>query len=190
MNESCFILFDTEYTAWEGSQARNWSYSWEHRELIYISALKVKNENNTLIILDRFDYYIKPNINKILSDYIINLTGITQQLIDSASSILEVLEKFYDFSENLNLYSYGNDYYEIKENIILNKLDPKFYDWSTNFYDIKIIYEKYNINTSNYSSGTVYKSLNIIPEKNVKIHDASWDTYSLFITLKKIKEEN
>ena len=40
MIPSKFILFDTEFTAWEGSQNRNWSLCWEHRELISISALK------------------------------------------------------------------------------------------------------------------------------------------------------
>ena len=29
-----FVIYDTEYTAWEGSLARNWSGPNEHRELL------------------------------------------------------------------------------------------------------------------------------------------------------------
>ena len=65
-----YILFDTEFTAWEGSQKRNWSNDNEYREIIQISALKIKNSK----ILDKLNIYVKPCINKILSDYIINLT--------------------------------------------------------------------------------------------------------------------
>lgn len=79
MIPSNFILFDTEFTAWQGSQERNWSLCWEYKELISISALKVENKNNKLIIVDKFTCYIKPRKNVLLSDYIINLTGITQQ---------------------------------------------------------------------------------------------------------------
>lgn len=37
-----FIIFDTEYTAWEGSNERNWSEGWEEKELVKIAAMKVK----------------------------------------------------------------------------------------------------------------------------------------------------
>ena len=30
-----FVLWDTEYTSWQGAQARNWSLPGEHRELIH-----------------------------------------------------------------------------------------------------------------------------------------------------------
>ena len=34
------IIFDTEFTAWEGSAQRNWSFDWEYREIIQIAAVK------------------------------------------------------------------------------------------------------------------------------------------------------
>ena len=42
----------------------------------------------------------------------------------------------------------------------------------------------------NFQNFTVYPISKESDFEYVKIHDASWDTYSLFITLKKIIEEN
>jgi len=42
-----FIIFDTEFTSWKGSQERNWKNSpdpnlTEYKELVMIGAIKVK----------------------------------------------------------------------------------------------------------------------------------------------------
>ncbi len=183
-----FILFDTEFTAWEGSQKRNWSLEWEHRELISVSALKVELKENNLSIIEKFNCLIIPSINYRLSDYIMNLTGIKQVDIEKDGiSFKKFIEKFYKFSDNLNLYSYGNDYIEIEENLKLNKIEClKYYNWKERFYDITIFFKQYSINTRNYSSGTVYKHFNIKSEKEISVHDAEWDTYSLYLTIKHI----
>ena len=187
MKSRYFILFDTEYTAWEGSQERNWSYDYEYKELICISALKINNKNNKLNIVDKFNCYIKPTINPLLSDYIINLTGITQNTIDiHGISFKNAIKKFYKFCNTNKIYSYGNDYNEIKINLELNNISSLsiYYKWECKFFDIRTIFELYNINTNKYSSGTIYKSVKLIPDKKINIHDSQWDTYSLFITLK------
>ena len=181
-----FILFDTEFTAWEGSQERNWSLEWEHRELISVSALKVELKENKLSIIEKFNCLIIPSINYRLSDYIMNLTGIKQIDIEKEGiSFKEFIEKFYKFSDNLNLYSYGNDYVEIEENLNLNLIKTKkYYDWKNKFFDICVFLKKNSIDTTKYTSGTVYKHFNIKPEKEIKVHDAEWDTYSLYLTIK------
>ena len=68
-----YILFDTEFTAWKNSQKENWSNPNEYREIIQISAFKINNNR----IIDTLNIYVKPKINKKLSNYIIKLTGIT-----------------------------------------------------------------------------------------------------------------
>ena len=189
MISKTFILFDTEFTAWKGSQLRNWSLYWEHKELISISALKIKQIKNKLEIIDKFNCYIQPRINKQLSDYIIDLTGITQQKIDIQGVDFKIaIKKFYKFSENLQLYSYGNDYKIIQENLDLYKIPPdsKYRLWNNSFFDIRTIFEFYNINTSKYTSGTIYKHFKLKPTQNIKIHDPEWDTYSMYLTLQYI----
>ena len=113
------ILFDTEFTAWKGSQERNWSKPNEHREIIQISAYKIKDFK----IIDTLNIYIKPKINKTLSRYITKLTGITNYKINkSGISFKKAINKLYNFSKYYNLYSYGNDWCVIKENLKLNNI--------------------------------------------------------------------
>ena len=186
MDFSNFIIFDTEYTSWEGSQERNWSLDYEYKEIICISALKINNINNKLTVVDKFNYYVKPIINPKLSDYIINLTNITQDIIDTqAYDFIQVLEKFYIFCENYNIYSYGNDYIELNINMKLNNInsDSKYYAWENKFHNIRPFFEDHNINTSKYTSGSVYKSVQLVPKENIQIHNSLWDAYSIFITI-------
>ena len=63
-----FILFDAKFTC------ENNIY-----EIINLHALKINYKNNNLIIIDKFDYYIKPIINPILSIQTIHNTNITKQ---------------------------------------------------------------------------------------------------------------
>ena len=63
-----YIVFDTEFTSWEGSMENNWSREGEHRELVQIGALKISDGK----IIDKLDILVKPQINPILSDYFEN----------------------------------------------------------------------------------------------------------------------
>jgi len=95
-----FILFDTEFTSWEGSMQRMWSKEWEERELVQISAIYVE-DLNTLNQTKFFSVYTKPQINPKLSDYFINLTGIDQITIDNYGlTIEEGIKQFCDFSKD------------------------------------------------------------------------------------------
>ena len=68
--EKSFIIYDTEFTAWPGSQERNWNLPNEHRELVAIGALKIKKENDNYVIEDSIKILFIPKINCILSRYI------------------------------------------------------------------------------------------------------------------------
>ena len=92
-----FILYDTEYTSWEGSLQRLWSGEGEKRELVQISAILVK-DLRSLNGTEFFSIYTKPIINPILSNYFINLTGIKQSYIDKFGISLEGFKKFIEFS--------------------------------------------------------------------------------------------
>ena len=72
------VIFDTEFTAWEGSMQRQWSLDWEHREIIQIAAVKVELTLSGAQVVSSFNTLVKTVINPTLSDYIIQLTGIEQ----------------------------------------------------------------------------------------------------------------
>jgi len=188
-----FCLFDTEYTAWEGSQETKWSKYGEEKELIQLSALLLRKCKNHIFIVDQLNLFVKPKKNPKLSNYIIKLTGITnKKLFENGISFDEAMNKFYKFSTfsdtKIKIYSYGNDYSIIKENLNLNKYDKnhKYYDWETSFFDLKHILEKYNIPTSDYTSGTLYKYFNI--SETADVHNSEWDVLSMYYSLCKLLE--
>lgn len=74
-----FVIFDTEYTSCKGCQEHGWRGR-QQREIVQISAIRVSND---LRVLDTFNVLCRPSINPILSDYFVNLTGITNKQIQS-----------------------------------------------------------------------------------------------------------
>lgn len=188
-----FIIFDTEFTAWEGSMEREWSGENEYTELVQISAFKIKKKGNNIAITKKLNIYILPRINRNLSNYFIELTGITQETIDKRGlPFKQAMAIFYRFckdekDEKYPLYSMGNDYHIIKENLRLNSINKKsrFYKWEKKFHDITPFFSPY-VDTKLYSSGTLYRAFKIIPNSKVDVHNASWDCMSLFLSLKKV----
>ena len=65
-----YIVFDLEFTSWEGSMQRNWSGENEYKEIVQIAAIKVTDGK----ISDKLNILVKPNINPNLSDYFQKLT--------------------------------------------------------------------------------------------------------------------
>ena len=192
-----FIIFDTEFTAWEGSMQNNWSGENEHREIVQISALKIKKKENNIVITKKINIYVLPRINSNLSNYFIQLTGITQEIIEKKGiPFRKAMAIFYRFCKNEKdekypLYSMGNDYGVLKENLKLNSINKRsrFYKWEKKFHDIRPFFSPY-VDTNLYSSGTLYKAFKIIPNKSIEVHNASWDCLSLFLSLKKTIEIN
>lgn len=91
-----FVAFDTEWTAWEGSMARNWSAPGEYCELVQIGAVKL--DTATLTEIESLELIVRPRINPVLSDYFINLTGVTQDRVDAEGmDLVEAMERFAAF---------------------------------------------------------------------------------------------
>lgn len=180
--EKRFIIYDTEFTAWPGSQERNWNLPNEHRELVAIGALKIKKENNKYIIDNSLKILFVPRINNILSDYFVNLTSITNNEINKYGyDYQNGMKLFLDFCGNLNRYSYGNDYHIFEENYELYKLVNNLN--KNKFKDIRPYFNNFNINTNNYTSGSIYKHFKIKID-NEQIHDPLFDCLSIFKTIK------
>lgn len=75
------VVWDTEFTAWPGSQERGWTAPGEHRELVQIGAVAL-DATADLKEIATFERIIQPKINPRLSDYFVDLTGITQERVD------------------------------------------------------------------------------------------------------------
>lgn len=183
-----FVIFDTEYTSWEGSLERNWSNPNEYQEIVQIGAYKI---NQDFEIIDKLIIYVKPKLNN-LSDYFTNLTCITNKFIDeNGITFKEALEQFYIFCKNSkNIFMWGYDDKIMMKNIKYNQINNILYTtWiQNNMRDIKLFFNNF-LDTKNYNSGNVYKyfKLNINEHKE---HNALNDCYSIYISLKKILKNN
>ncbi|MBI1363840.1 MAG: exonuclease [Proteobacteria bacterium] len=177
------ILFDTEFTAWEGSWQRNWSGPGEHRELIQIGAVLVDADHG-FAELAHFDVFVKPTINPHLSAYITDLTGITQDMVDTQGfSVADALAQFAAFCGDRPVYSYGNDADVLAENCTLNTLTLSVP--AGGFHDVRTPLEAAGVKTSDYSSGTVHRAVGANMDGHV--HNALFDVRSIAAALRALR---
>jgi len=102
------VLYDLEYTAWEGSMVARWLRPGEFRELVQIGAVKIDTE--TLSPVAEFEILVRPRINKVLSDYFEKLTGITNAMIaERGVDFADAYHRFVDFAGGAPIFSFGRD---------------------------------------------------------------------------------
>lgn len=102
------IFLDTEFTAWAGSMERRWSGPGEHKEIVQIGAVAV--DALSLKELRSFEVLIRPIKNPLLSDYLVDLTRITnERLAREGVDFATGATRFLEFAADGQLYSYGRD---------------------------------------------------------------------------------
>jgi inhibitor of KinA sporulation pathway (predicted exonuclease) len=123
--EGQVVVFDLEWTAWEGSLARNWGGPGEFREVIQIGALSL--EAATFHPLESFAILVKPVFNPGLSDYIQELTGITNEDVQrDGMDYPEALEAFRVFLGDRMAFCNGRDGEVLEENSRLQGVQHPF----------------------------------------------------------------
>ena len=102
------ILLDTEFTAWRGSMERGWSGPGEYKEIVQIGAVALHAQS--LAEIGSFQILVRPVKNPVLSDYLVNLTRITNERIaQEGAEFATALSRFLSFAADRQLYSYGRD---------------------------------------------------------------------------------
>ena len=121
------VIFDSEWTTWEGAWKRRWSGPGEEREIVQIGMAKLA-DTPELEEIAHLEFLIKPQINPDLSDYFINLTGITQPMVDDAKIFPDALPRLIDFldSDVRVVHCFGSDGKVLHHNCQLNELDDPF----------------------------------------------------------------
>jgi inhibitor of KinA sporulation pathway (predicted exonuclease) len=176
------VLFDTEFTAWDGSKQRNWSLDWEHRELIQLAAVRVTISEDQALIVSSFNELIKPSINPQLSDYICDLTGIQQQVIDDMGVDFEsALQQFFQFCNQgkLAALSWGNDGKIIAENCALYRVKMPTFD--AGLHNLQILAQRLKLTGCDLSSGELAGANGI--ELSGHKHNALYDVRSIGLAL-------
>ena len=102
------VIFDLEFTAWEGSLARGWNGANEFKELVQIGAVNL--DAHSLKIIDEFEMLVRPRINPVLSDYLVALTGVTNERIAQRGVDFAVgYRAFLDFVGDADIWAFGRD---------------------------------------------------------------------------------
>ena len=184
IKERYIIIYDLEFTSWEGSLKRKWSGEDEFKEIVQIGAVKVDMSNENKIV-QTFEQLVKPKKNPILSHYFTNLTGINQiKLEKEGLAFIEAMGLFEDFIGNCRtLISNGLDMEVIQENCRLNSL--KFAFEHIKFIDIRPLFiEALYIDDSELVSSDLPNILNI--NVNLEKHSALYDAYAIAYALEKL----
>ena len=177
-----FILFDTEYTTWEGAAERNWSGPGEHKEIVQIGAVLVRADS--LCATGHLMFYVLPVINPKLSDFFIRLTGISQETVDtSGCSYSDALARFKGWAGETPLYSWGLDLRVMEGNAKL--IDTPFPFMVAPKTDIRSMFQAHGIDATKYHSSTIPRAFGEEPPPNG--HDALNDALSILQGLRALK---
>jgi inhibitor of KinA sporulation pathway (predicted exonuclease) len=85
-----YIIYDLEATCWENEfDARG-----KRREIIEIGGVLINEHGDTL---SRFESFVQPVVQPMLSDFCKNLTSITQVDVNQADKFPEVVQDFKDW---------------------------------------------------------------------------------------------
>lgn len=139
---STFVIYDTEYTAWKGSQENDWKRYGEYREIIEIGAVRASLCKNKIVVKEEFTVLVRPVKNPLLSGYIKKLCRISQRMIEERGVLFQhAWKRFLNFTKGANIVlSFGEDNIVIRENLKLNNV---FYKINKSYwFDYKKIFIK------------------------------------------------
>ena len=180
------MVFDLEFTSWPGSNERNWSLPNEDREIIQIGAVKIETTGDMREV-DSFQILVRPLKNPILSDYIVNLTEITQEKVEKEGILFPLaLSRFINFigEHPIDILSNGGDEEVIEENCQIHNIPfLSIFKKST---DLKIYFsEVLGISRNNCTSGMLPELFRL--NNHEKQHDALGDARSISQALRYLR---
>jgi inhibitor of KinA sporulation pathway (predicted exonuclease) len=112
------VIFDLEFTAWEGSMQHAWTRPGEFREIVQIGAVRLGPGN--LRPVDEFELLILPRLNPVLSGFFTELTGITNEdMAKRGVDFVTGYRAFLDFAAGAQLWAHGRDDLVIAANLQL-----------------------------------------------------------------------
>jgi inhibitor of KinA sporulation pathway (predicted exonuclease) len=112
------VVFDLEFTSWDGSLARRWLGPGEFKELVQIGAVAL--DARTLRETGSLDVLVKPRLNAVLSDYLQALTAITNADVAARGvDFLAAYTRFVEFAEGATIFAFGRDDLVFTDNIRL-----------------------------------------------------------------------
>jgi inhibitor of KinA sporulation pathway (predicted exonuclease) len=180
-----YTVIDLEWTSWKKNYygknlEKEKRKKWQKKEIIQIGAIKF---DKNYAIKDKLNLIIKPKINKKLSKHIIELTSITNKLIDKRGiNFLDGFKKLKRFSKKTFLFSNGDDGKILKLNLYYND----YINGAIKVVNIKKILEKKYKIPKNYLHSPKLKTYFGYKYIKKKAHNALYDCQSIIFAMKKM----
>lgn len=140
------------------------------RQVIQIAAICY--DHGTGKELKSFDTLVSPPFTKVLPEFFVELTGISQTDVSEQSILFpKALDQFIEFCDGIDIYTFDKDWLVLKQNCSYYKIDYPFE--SSPFVRIKDKLPKWGLPENEYSSGTLYKAagLNMTGHVHNALHD-------------------
>ena len=172
------VFYDTEFTTWEGAMERDWTGPGEYRELVQIGAVRFNLD--TLEELDEFLVLVKPKKNPVLSDFFVQLTGITNEdVAKNGLSFPDAYARFQKFLNGTPNACYGWDGKVMRENLAFNNMpaSEKDFDSANMGPWFKQVGGPYGIK-GKINSGKLAATVGA-PMKSIQEHNALHDSRSI-----------
>ncbi len=177
------VVYDLEFTAWEGSMANRWLRPGEFTELFQIGAVRVNAES--FAVEAEMDVLVRPRINPVLSGYFTSLTGITnEELAECGVDFTTAYRAFLEFADGCTTLAFGTDNLIFEDNLRLYGLHG--FDAPPPFVNLRPWFNAQGIETATLHSCDVGPVLGVAFEG--RQHNALADTHSLISGIKILLE--
>lgn len=181
------VIYDTEFTTWEGALQCGWSEPWMHRELVQIAAIRYRLDD--MSALDQLDVLVKPVINSELSDYFTQLTGVTQaDVAQHGLDFPDAHDRLCRFIGDTPAWAYGTDDEVVRENQHLHKMPQDFH--SLNIGPWFMEHGKPFGIVKGVNSGRLAKTLGIDAIEGAGEHNALYDVRSIAAAYRNLTQKH
>lgn len=166
------VVMDTEQVCWEDSLSTRAQGKGPVREVIQLAAITV--DTTTFKEISSFEVMVKPVFYPELSQFCIELTGITQERVDrEGKAFADAYTGWVNYVAGQSVMVYRADEDVMRENLAMhkdNRLVPEYFK-------CRAMLEACGINMEGINSGKIAKSFG--SEKFYREHDALADVRSM-----------
>ena len=167
--KNSFVVFDIETTGLDP----------ETCEITELGAVKVENG----VVTEKFQSFAKPS--EPIPENIVELTGITDEMVANAPSPKDVVYDFYNWSKGCIISGYNVIGFDIKFiRKVAEQIGVKF---DNEIIDTLIIARQSNLRLKNYKLGTVVDALGLTLENAHRAYNDAHATALVLMELHKIK---
>ncbi|SOD64336.1 Inhibitor of the KinA pathway to sporulation, predicted exonuclease [Streptomyces zhaozhouensis] len=182
------VVYDLEFTTWEGAVEGDWSAPGQLREIVQIGAVRL---DEALAVQGEFEVLVKPVVNPRLSSYFVELTGVRQEDVDrDGVPPADALGRFLGFCRGETALSYGNDMVVLGENAGWARARGEALDHgllTTPFLNIRPWLNALAPATATANSGRLWKVLGLPRPTDGAEHSALFDARSVAAALRHLR---